>query len=77
MSDKPQPITSGSDRRRIPVVTVESFFQSHGEKLQLKLEGERVGFHRKIREPTINRLVWRFPGFRNYFAENESSPGRG
>ena len=49
-------ITSGSDQKKnIPVVTVESFYQAHGETLQLKLEGKQVGFHRKIREPTINR----------------------
>src|ERR1043166_7870964 len=72
MSDKPitQSITSGSEQRRnIPVVTVESFFRAHGAKLQLKLEGKRVGFHRKIREPTINRPGLALSGFYNYFAE--------
>src|SRR3979490_2380333 len=72
MSDKPitQAITSGSEQRRnIPVVTVESFYRAHGEKLQLKLEGKRVGFHRKIREPTINRPGLALAGFYNYFAE--------
>src|SRR4051812_19196277 len=72
MADKPttQAITSGSDQRKnIPVVTVESFYQAHGEKLQLKLEGKRVGFHRKIREPTINRPGLALSGFYNYFAE--------
>src|SRR4051812_5682534 len=71
MADKPtaQAISSGSDlRKNIPVVTVESFYQSHAEKLQLKLEGERVGFHRKIREPTINRPGLALSGFYNYFA---------
>jgi HPr kinase/phosphorylase len=53
----------------VPVVTVESFFETHGEKLQLKLEGKRVGFHRKIREPTINRPGLALSGFYNYFAE--------
>ena len=63
-------ITSGSDlRKNIPVVTVESFFQAHGGKLQLKLEGKRVGFHRKIREPTINRPGLALSGFYSYFAE--------
>src|SRR5438477_12715404 len=63
-------ISSGSDlRKNIPVVTVESFFQAHGEKLQLKLEGKRVGFHRKIREPTINRPGLALSGFYQYFAE--------
>jgi len=72
MADKPatQPITSGSDQRKnIPVVTVESFFAAHGGKLQLKLEGKRVGFDRKIREPTINRPGLALSGFYSYFAE--------
>jgi len=63
-------ISSGSDlRKNIPVVTVESFFHGHGEKLQLKLQGKRVGFHRKIREPTINRPGLALSGFYSYFAE--------
>jgi HPr kinase/phosphorylase len=72
MPDKPlaQPISSGSDQRKnIPVVTVESFYRTHGQKLQLKLEGKRVGFDRKIREPTINRPGLALSGFYNYFAE--------
>src|SRR3954447_3805026 len=71
MADKTSTaISSGSDlRKNIPVVTVESFFQAHGEKLQLKLEGKRVGFHRKIREPTINRPGLALSGFYQYFAE--------
>ena len=72
MSDKPitQTITLGSEQRRnVPVVTVESFYRAHGEKLHLKLEGKRVGFHRKIREPTINRPGLALSGFYNYFAE--------
>src|SRR4249920_1982126 len=66
---KIQSISSGEQRRKIPVVTVESFYQAHGETLQLKLEGSRVGFHRKIREPTINRPGLALSGFYNYFAE--------
>ena len=72
MSEKPttQTITSGSDQRKnVPVVTVDSFYRSHAEKLQLKLEGKPVGFHRKIREPTINRPGLALSGFYNYFAE--------
>ena len=72
MADRPttQPITSGSEQRKnVPVVTVESFFKTHAEKLQLKLEGQRVGFHRKIREPTINRPGLALSGFYHYFAE--------
>src|ERR1700704_2276737 len=65
-----QTITSPSDRQKsIPVVTVESFYNSHAEKLQMKLEGPRVGFHRKIREPTINRPGLALSGFYTYFAE--------
>src|ERR1700748_4003470 len=63
-------ISSRSDlRKNVPVVTVESFFKTHGEKLLLKLEGKQVGFHRKIREPTINRPGLALSGFYYYFAE--------
>ena len=71
MADKPSTaITSAGDlRKNVPVVTVESFFKAHGEKLQLKLQGKQVGFHRKIREPTINRPGLALSGFYSYFAE--------
>src|SRR5436305_8501821 len=63
-------ISSGSDlRKNTPIVTVESFFEAHAEKLQLKLEGSRVGFQRKSREPTINRPGLALSGFYSYFAE--------
>ncbi len=65
-----QTISSASDQRKsVPVVTVESFFNTHAEKLALRLEGPRVGFHRKIREPTINRPGLALSGFFSYFAE--------
>src|SRR6267154_5107626 len=65
-----QTITSPSDQRKsVPVVTVETFYNSHAKKLQMKLEGSRVGFHRKIREPTINRPGLALSGFDTYFAE--------
>src|SRR6476620_582459 len=65
-----QTITSTSNQQKsVPVVTVESFYNSHAEKLQMKLEGPRVGFHRKIREPTINRPGLALSGFYSYFAE--------
>src|SRR5438045_8436045 len=65
-----QTITSPSDRQKsVPVVTVESFYNSHAQTLQMKLEGPRVGFHRKIREPTINRPGLALSGFYTYFAE--------
>ncbi|MFN2541627.1 MAG: HPr(Ser) kinase/phosphatase [Chthoniobacterales bacterium] len=65
-----QTITSTSDQRKsVPVITVESFYNARAEKLQMKLEGPRVGFHRKIREPTINRPGLALSGFYTYFAE--------
>jgi HPr kinase/phosphorylase len=63
-------ISSTSEQRKnVPVVTVGGFFDSHAEKLHLKLEGNRVGFDRKIREPTINRPGLALSGFYTYFAE--------
>src|SRR5207249_196326 len=56
-------------QKSVPVVTVEGFYNSHAEKLHMKLEGSRVGFHRKIREPTINRPGLALSGFYTYFAE--------
>jgi len=65
-----QTITSTSDQQKsVPVVTVESFYNSHAEQLLMKLDGPRVGFHRKIREPTINRPGLALSGFYTYFAE--------
>jgi len=65
-----QTISSGSERRKnIPVVTVESFFNGHAKSLQLKLEGNPIGFERRIREPTINRPGLALAGFYTYFAE--------
>src|SRR5882672_5551214 len=65
-----QTITSTSDQQKsVPVITVESFYNLHAEKLQMKLEGPRVGFHRKIRERTINRPGLALSGFYTYFAE--------
>jgi HPr kinase/phosphorylase len=68
-----QTITSASDQRKsVPVITVESFYNAHAEKLAMKLEGPRVGFHRKIREPTINRPGLALSGFYTYFAEKRA-----
>src|SRR6516165_11537587 len=68
--DGTKTITSPTEQQKsVPVVTVESFYNSHAEKLQMKLEGPRVGFHRKIREPTINRPGLALSGFYTYFAE--------
>src|SRR2546421_5813390 len=63
------PSTRSQREKTVPVITVESFYDSHAEKLQMKLEGPRVGFHRKIREPTINRPGLALSGFYTYFAE--------
>ena len=66
----PSSVTSSAPlRKNVPVVTVESFYEAHATKLQLKLENSRVGFHRKIREPTINRPGLALSGFYKYFAE--------
>ena len=72
MDQKPgtQTISSDSELRKdVPIVTVESFYEAHAKTLHLKLEGSRVGFHRRIREPTINRPGLALSGFYNYFAE--------
>jgi HPr kinase/phosphorylase len=72
MSERPRTQTNSSSsekRKSVPVVTVESFYAKHAKKLQMKLEGPRVGFHRKIREPTINRPGLALAGFFKYFAE--------
>src|ERR1700704_1520054 len=72
MSERPgtQTITSESAQRKsVPVITVETYYNSHARRLQMKLEGPRVGFHRKIREPTINRPGLALCGFFSYFAE--------
>lgn len=52
-----------------PVVTVGEFYTRHSEPLQMKLEGPKAGFERRIREPTINRPGLALSGFYNYFAE--------
>src|SRR5438128_4197436 len=65
-----QTITSTSSQQKsVPVVTVEGFYNSHAEELHMKLEGSRVGFHRQVREPTINRPGLALSGFYTYFAE--------
>jgi HPr kinase/phosphorylase len=72
MSDRPSshPVRSaGPLRKNVRVVTVQSFYRDHAEQLQLKLEGDAVGFHKKIREPTINRPGLALAGFYKYFAE--------
>src|SRR5256885_13740911 len=63
------PSTRSQREKTVPVITVESFYNSHADQLQMKLDGPRVGFHRKIREPTINRPGLALSGFYTYFAE--------
>ncbi|HXA08657.1 MAG TPA: HPr(Ser) kinase/phosphatase [Chthoniobacterales bacterium] len=72
MSSEPIIQTFCSDskqRMTVPAITVEGFFKEHAEALQLKLESGRVGFGRRIREPTINRPGLALAGFYTYFAE--------
>jgi len=64
-----QKISSSGQRMNVPVVTVEGFFRLHAKALQLRLEGKRIGFERRIREPTINRPGLALAGFYTYFAE--------
>ncbi len=53
-----------------PTLTVGEFYQRHSESLQMKvLTEEGVGFHRRIREPTVNRPGLALSGFYQYFAE--------
>ncbi|MEO6872936.1 MAG: HPr(Ser) kinase/phosphatase [Chthoniobacterales bacterium] len=62
-------ISSRSEQRMdVPVVLVGNFFKNYAKKLQLKLEGEEIGFERRIREPTINRPGLALAGFYAYFA---------
>src|SRR5437588_11884650 len=63
------PSARSSREKTVPVLTVESFYNSHAEKLLMKLEDPRVGFHRKIHEPPINRPGLALSGFYTYFAE--------
>lgn len=49
-------------------VTVESFFDSHSDELQLKVVTESGGMQRIIREPTVNRPGLGLTGFTKYFA---------
>jgi HPr kinase/phosphorylase len=55
-------------RKRISHLTVAEFFERHGEVLKLTLQGDAVGFDRKIIEPTINHPGLALAGFLTYFA---------
>jgi HPr kinase/phosphorylase len=49
-------------------VTVERFYTSHADSLQLKLVAGASGLKRIIREPTVNRPGLALAGFTKYFA---------
>jgi HPr kinase/phosphorylase len=54
--------------KRISHLTVAEFYERHGKKLNLTLQGEAVGFDRKIIEPTINHPGLALAGYLSYFA---------
>lgn len=54
--------------KRISHMTVAEFHERHSKKLQLKLQGQAVGFDRKIIEPTVNHPGLALAGFFTYFA---------
>src|ERR1043166_8349462 len=59
-----------SSPEKHPTVTVGEFYTRHSEELQMKLlTDEGAGFHRRIREPTVNRPGLALAGFYTYFAE--------
>ncbi|MDG1357409.1 MAG: HPr(Ser) kinase/phosphatase [Akkermansiaceae bacterium] len=55
-------------RKRITHLTVGDFFEKHGDALKLELQGQAVGFDRKIIEPTVNHPGLALAGFLSYFA---------
>ncbi len=55
-------------RKSISHLTVGEFYERHGEFLNLELQGESVGYERKILEPTINHPGLALAGFLSYFA---------
>ena len=57
-----------SRKPRTPTITVGDFFERHSEELKLSLAGSKIGFDRKILEPTINRPGLALSGFYTYFA---------
>ncbi|MBV9463760.1 MAG: HPr(Ser) kinase/phosphatase [Verrucomicrobiae bacterium] len=50
-------------------ISVEDFYTSHAESLQLKLIAGATGLHRRIREGSVNRPGLAMSGFFTYFAE--------
>lgn len=58
-----------SSEAKHPTITVGEFYTRHSESLQMQLLGSKVGFDRRIREPTINRPGLALSGFYSYFAD--------
>lgn len=54
--------------RRPTHVTVGGFFQEHCSKLKLRLLSSKIGFSRRISEPTVNRPGLALAEFYTYFA---------
>lgn len=50
-------------------ITVEEFYQSHADVLELRLIAGATGLKRKIREGTLNRPGLALVGFYKYFAD--------
>lgn len=50
-------------------ITVEEFYRSHGETLELRLIAGATGLQRKIREGAVNRPGLALAGFYKYFAD--------
>lgn len=54
--------------KRISHLTVGDFFEKHAKSLGLELQGNAIGFDRKIIEPTINHPGLALAGYLSYFA---------
>ena len=57
-----------SKARRPTHVKVGDFFEEHRSKLKLRLLGSKVGYDRRISEPTVNRPGLALAEFYTYFA---------
>lgn len=54
--------------KRISHLTVAEFFERHAKALKLEIQGESVGFDRKIIEPNVNHPGLALAGYLSYFA---------
>lgn len=50
------------------IITVDKFFQAHGEQLKMELVAGKKGLDRAIIEPSVNRPGLVLAGFTRYFA---------